>query len=480
MNKKCQVFTPVEAVKKLLEVVGYEKDLFGKRIIENACGDGNILTVIVERYITDCLEQGLSLDKIKLGLQNDIFGAELDEGHYRNCINNLNIIAEKYGLDGVNWSILNVDILKEEFDFKFDYVVGNPPYITYKDLDEETRCFVRESYEVCKEGKFDYCYAFIEASLKLLNENGKISYLIPSSIFKNVFAHNLRVYLLPFLNQVYDYQTIKLFDVLTSSAIIVCDKGNVVEQIEYINLDKRVSYKINKANLINKWEFVDKKKSIQGKVARFGDYFNASITIATLLNEAFVLKNFKEIRSFEENGQKYIQTKDFIIEENLLKTAVSPRSLSYNKKEFIIFPYLYNQGSLVRYTQEEFEKKFPFGTRYLKSFFDKLQNRASDKNVKWFEYGRTQALAHLNQEKLLVSTVVTKQVKLYDISKQDIPYSGIYITKKTDLGLDFAKRVLESNEFFEYANSIGINASGSSFRITAKDINNYLFNIEEV
>lgn len=480
MNKKCQVFTPVEAVIKLLDVVGYENDLYGKKIIENACGDGNILTVIVEKYISDCLDRGLSLNTIKLGLQNDVFGAELDERHYKNCIYNLNKIAEKYGLDGVNWSILNVDILKEEFAFKFDYIIGNPPYISYKDLDEETRIFVRDNYEVCRQGKFDYCYAFIEASLKLLNENGKLSYLIPSSIFKNVFAHNLRGYLLPFLNQIYDYQTIKLFNVLTSSAIIVCDKGNVVEQIDYINLDKRVSYKINKADLINKWEFVDKKKSIQGKIARFGDYFNASITIATLLNEAFVLKDHKDIREFEENGQKYIQTNTFILERDLLKTAVSPRSLSYNKKEFIIFPYLYNQSSLVRYTEEEFQKKFPFGIRYLQSFFNKLQNRASDKSVKWFEYGRTQALAHLNQEKLLISTVVTKHVKVYNISEHDIPYSGIYITRKAEIGLDFAKQVLESNDFFEYANSIGINASGSSLRITAKDINNFLFNIEEV
>ncbi|MBD3861631.1 N-6 DNA methylase [Bacillus sp. 28A-2] len=480
MIKKCQVFTPPETVKKLLEVVGYEKDLYGKKIIENACGDGNILTVIVERYITDCLDKGFSLNDIKAGLEHDIFGAELEEIHYRNCINNLNKIAENYGLYGVNWSILNVDILKEDFDFKFDYVVGNPPYITYKDLNEETRCFVRENYEVCRKGKFDYCYAFIEASLKLLNERGKMSYLIPSSIFKNVFAQNLREYLLPFLNKVYDYQTIKLFDVLTSSAIIVCDKGNNVEQIEYINLDKRVSYKINKIELTYKWEFVNKKKSILGKSARFGDYFNASITIATLLNEAFVLKNFKDIRSFEKDGQRYIQTNKFIIEDNLLKNAVSPRSLSYNKEELIIFPYFYNEGSLVRYTEEDFKKRFPFGASYLNSFFDKLQKRASDKSVKWFEYGRTQALAHLNQEKLLISTVVTKQVKTYKISEEDIPYSGIYITKKADLSLDFAKKVLESIEFLEYANSIGINASGSSLRITARDINNYLFNIEEV
>lgn len=482
MIEKCQVFTPVEAVIKLLEVVGYKSNLYGKKIIENACGDGNILTVIVERYIRDCLEQGFKLEKIKFGLQNDVFGAEIDEGHYKNCIRNLDQVAEKYGILGVDWNVLNVDILKEKFCFKFDYVVGNPPYITYKDLDLETRNFVRENYEVCREGKFDYCYAFIEASLNLLNENGKMSYLIPSSIFKNVFAQNLRDFLLPSLNRIYDYQTIKLFDVLTSSAIIVCDRGNVVEQLDYINMDKRVSYKINKANLIGKWEFVYRKKNIQGKVARFGDYFNASITIATLLNEAFVLKNqYDDITEFEEKGRKYFKTKSFILEKNLLKTAVSPRSLSYNKKEFIIFPYLYNGGSLVRYTEEEFERNFPFGVKYLRSFYDKLQNRASDKSVKWFEYGRTQALAHLNQEKLLVSTVITKQVNVYSLTQQDIPYSGIYIVnKKIGFGLDFAKRVLESDEFFEYANSRGINANGSSLRITAKDINNYVFNIEEV
>ena len=37
-------------------------------------------------------------------------------------------------------------------------------------------------------GKFDYCYAFIESAFNNLNETGKTSYLIPNSIFKNVFG----------------------------------------------------------------------------------------------------------------------------------------------------------------------------------------------------------------------------------------------------------------------------------------------------
>ena len=72
MNKKCQIFTPENYVRELLDSVGYTQHLYGKRILENSCGDGNILTVIVQRYINDCLAKGFSRTKIKNGLSKDI------------------------------------------------------------------------------------------------------------------------------------------------------------------------------------------------------------------------------------------------------------------------------------------------------------------------------------------------------------------------------------------------------------------------
>lgn len=51
MNKKCQVFTPLNYVGKLLGSVGYTESLFGKKVLENSCGDGNILIEIVKRYL---------------------------------------------------------------------------------------------------------------------------------------------------------------------------------------------------------------------------------------------------------------------------------------------------------------------------------------------------------------------------------------------------------------------------------------------
>ena len=54
MNKKCQVFTPENYVIELLDSVGYTHNLYGKKILENSCGDGNILVAVVQRYIDDC------------------------------------------------------------------------------------------------------------------------------------------------------------------------------------------------------------------------------------------------------------------------------------------------------------------------------------------------------------------------------------------------------------------------------------------
>ena len=69
---KCQIFTPTNYVKELLDSVGYHKNIVNKTILENSCGDGNILVEIVNRYIEEAIELKFSNKKIKKGLENNI------------------------------------------------------------------------------------------------------------------------------------------------------------------------------------------------------------------------------------------------------------------------------------------------------------------------------------------------------------------------------------------------------------------------
>ena len=47
--KKCQIFSSKELVQQLLDEEEYKKNLYGKKILENSCGNGNILEEIVIR-----------------------------------------------------------------------------------------------------------------------------------------------------------------------------------------------------------------------------------------------------------------------------------------------------------------------------------------------------------------------------------------------------------------------------------------------
>ncbi|MHB8062147.1 MAG: hypothetical protein ACYDG2_05840 [Ruminiclostridium sp.] len=129
---------------------------------------------------------------------------------------------------------------------------------------------------------------------------------------------------------------------------------------------------------------------------------------------------------------------------------------------------------MAKFSEEQFIERFPMTADYMSKFRTKLDKRDSDKGVKWFEYGRSQALAHLNQPKLLLSTLVTNKVHVYSLDEKDIPTSGIYIVKKDKYDFKIAKKILESPEFYSYVQSIGVISNANSYRIAPKDINNFL------
>jgi len=464
-KKNCIVFTPNDIAVEMLDLLKYTGDLLGKKVLENSCGEGHILMEIVARYIKDCRRNGYKDNQICSGLEQDIYGFEINENTYETCLYNLNDLLKNYSLPNINWNIRKEDALKAKLPPIFSYVVGNPPYITYSALSIEDRNYIKKNFSVCTEGKPDYYYAFIESAIKSLNENGRFVYLVPSNFFKTKFAQKLREYIQPTLHEIYDYKEKRIFETtLTSSAILVLDKSAIVSEVEYHDVVNNRIINIKKKNLVEKWIFAanGSQKKDNLKWIRFGDLFKASSAIATLYNEAYIIK---------PNSDEYK-----LIEKRVLRLAASPKSYANKKVEYIIFPYYYDKaGNVKRYSADEFGNRFPHTVLHLKRYSDKLKNRDSDKTATWFEYGRSQAISHLNQCKLLLSTLVTGKLKIYELDEYTIPYSGIYIVAKSGNSLSDAKRILESKDFLAYIKKVGINANGKSIRIAIQDINNYQF-----
>ena len=460
-----QVFTPEKVVQKMLNLASFDNELIGKKILESAFGEGNILIDVVKKYIKEGQRKGYSNDFIANLLERDIYGIEIDNHYYYKCLNQLNKVLRVYDIPAVKWNLYRTNALTLDWDIKFDLIIGNPPYIKYHNIKQDERKLLRKTFQSCKVGSFDYYYAFLENDYNFLSPTGKLIYLIPNNVFKNVFAENLRKLIKDDLKAVYDFTSAKVFNgILTTSAIILIDKGDKSDKFTYFDVQNESSVELEKKNMMGKWVFKN-LTNISKENMIFGDLFKAQMGVATLLNKAFILQDFKE-------HNDYYVKHNHMIEKGIVRNAVSPRSLFYGHMNKIIFPYKMGE-KVKRYSDEEFNDLFPLGKKYLCNFINELNSRRVNSNTKWFEYGRSQALNTISKERLLVSTLITKEMKVYRIKPNDVIYSGISIHAKDNNDLEVAKYILESDEFFLYVKNIGVNTNSKSLRISARDINDF-------
>ncbi len=472
MQDKCQVFTPDNIVNKLLDEASYRNDLFGKKVYENSCGTGNILIGIVKRYIEDCLNSGLTTEQIKEGLESDIYAADIDADCCSKAGERLNLIALKYGIRNVRWNLLNIDTL---FDtnvcLEFDYIIGNPPYISYKDIESETRSALKKQFKTCSKGKFDYYYAFFEKAIDQLSDAGRLAYIVPNSCFKNVFASSLRDLIKPLLVKIVDYRNQQLFDVLTSSAIIVLNKEGNNGTYSYNSAEDSSLKTLSTETLEKeKWTFNNNGNKEGSRL--FGDDYKVSNSIATLSNKVFIIDS----SNVEDLNDSAIRLYDGSqIENTMLRSAYSPKSMRLGKTQYAVFPYRISEDTVDSYDETQLRHDYPLCYRYLKAHKTLLDQRATDGGAKWFEYGRKQGLNTVAKNKLIMSTVVTDSVHVYEVDQDSVVYAGIVITCKTGDTLIRAKTILQSREFLDYIHEIGTNVSGNSLRITAKDVSCYRY-----
>ena len=130
-KKDGKIFTPEPIVKHMLYNEMWRHHELDQHIIDNSCGDGAFLCEIVSDYCeTYKFEHMRKGSDLKTTLETYIHGIEIDPVEHKKCLENLDAVAEKYGVKGVKWDVQNRDALScHDYDGKMDYVIANPPYI---------------------------------------------------------------------------------------------------------------------------------------------------------------------------------------------------------------------------------------------------------------------------------------------------------------------------------------------------------------
>jgi tRNA1(Val) A37 N6-methylase TrmN6 len=457
-----QIFTPFFIVDKILDDIGFIKsNILNKKILDPACGDGRFLVKIVERIIRYSPKE-----KLASNLQN-IYGWDIDEQAIKQAINRLNQLIKPFDII-VNWNIVKVNSLhkgnikKDSFSSinsieKFDFIVGNPPYIRIQHIDIQERKFIQNNYHFCKSGSTDIYIAFYELALNLLKDNGKAGYITPNTFFYSDTAKELRKYFETKQNitQITNYGHIQLFDDATTySAIVIFEKkkydGFLYQQAnDKINFrERKIDYQEIKEKKF--WQLsVRKLEIIKGN--RLGDITKIHVGIATLADKIYMMPFIKK-----EDNYIFLQSKNngiIKIEKDVLKPIIKVstlRSSDEQIKEYVLFPYKKINGKHKIISEIELKENFPFAYKYLlksKLILDKRDNGKLN-SVAWYAFGRTQGLDTTFGRKILFSPMNKEPNFILSEYEDATFYSGYCIKYKGDY--KYLLKQLNSKRMKEY------------------------------
>lgn len=163
--------TPPAIVDLMVELLFHDRQVTGAtRVLDPGCGPGAFI-------------EGVQRWSVRMDAPvPTTVGVELDPERSRDAT-----VAFR---SNPQVSIRHKDFLKPT-DERFDYVIGNPPYVSIGHLSEEEKTRFRETFATAR-GRFDLYFLFFEHSLRLLKPGGRLVFITPEKFLYVAAAAELR------------------------------------------------------------------------------------------------------------------------------------------------------------------------------------------------------------------------------------------------------------------------------------------------
>ena len=410
-------YTPKFIVDYILNKTLKEHDILSNpcpKILDISCGCGNFLLeaydILYEMF--EYYKHELKIENIhKHIIENCIYGVDIDKNAVdilNNSLRNKDIDSKIlksniYCFDSLNKNNLGQDVINLFWENKFDYIIGNPPYIGHKSLGKEYKNFLLKEYSEVYRDKSDIYYCFYKRVIDLLSEDGIVSIITPRYFLESISGKHLRNYILnnSYINEIIDFNGSNIFkNISIASCIITLSKKCITSNIDihklknsklklnyldsleyYLNDDNFYNIKIKQSDLNEDWIISNKENlDIYNKLESYGQYRLKDICISfqgiiTGCDKAFIIDK----RDTDEN----------IEEKKLLKNWVKNKHIKKYKLDE-------NKKLLIYSNDIVDEEEYPKSINYISNYKEKLLNRREcRKNIrKWYElqWGRQKEL----------------------------------------------------------------------------------------
>ena len=309
-----EFYTPYYIIDYILNVIGFNSvsNIDNKKLIDISCGSGGFLIQAIKIYVDNLRDfykrdnlSDLTIEEAKEiihKVKHNIFGIDINPIVCILCQINIQFalfdlfkkirkIEESYNIPQFN--IRNMNALNLVENNIYSYVVGNPPYLFIRDISSEHRKIIENNDFETNDGQYDYYQIFIELGIKLLENHGKLGYIVPDTLLALSNRSILRKYIYnkTKIKEIY-YTGPKFDDPIVSNIILALEKESDVSEREQNHIKIKLSNQ-------------EEKLIIQEKLKKWGFRFlihlsNTDISIIEHLNNEFPrLKDLNQEKGFK-------------------------------------------------------------------------------------------------------------------------------------------------------------------------------------
>ncbi|MHA2394138.1 MAG: HsdM family class I SAM-dependent methyltransferase [Promethearchaeota archaeon] len=255
-HRRGEFFTPLHLVNKMLD----DFYVFGSKILDPSSGSGNFLINIIGRILASQKPQRTKFQAI-----SNVYGLDINPLAIMTAkINIFLLLVENFKSVEIDFPKINIflcdslfledyedllDLNFKDLNSSFDLVIGNPPWLTYKDLHNKTyqirirelsdKLGIKPSSQYITHIELAAVFFYAIPSYYLKKSTGRIFFVMPKSVLNGDHCHKFRAFSIFSVDlEIWDFPNNYFFNVDH-----ICLKAKYIGQNNNVSIKERYPIK---------------------------------------------------------------------------------------------------------------------------------------------------------------------------------------------------------------------------------------------